>query len=242
MDGTGAIVSRFIYASQANVPDYIIKGGITYKIISDHLGSPRLVINIVTGAVIQSMEYDEWGNVIADTNPKFQSFGFAGGLYDNDTQLVRFGARDYDPHIGRWTVKDPIFFDGNATNLYGYVVNDPINGRDLSGLQEEKTIKEIADEILPISDDKLNNLTKGQREELEKEFRKRKQGDNATKVRKFRKFKGEVNVQKVRGGIKKLFKLGGACLAVFLDFVFVGDAEAPDESDEGSQFDFNTMD
>jgi len=29
-----------------------------------------------------------------DPNPAFQPFGFAGGLYDNDTGLVRFGARD----------------------------------------------------------------------------------------------------------------------------------------------------
>ncbi|MDS4031603.1 MAG: hypothetical protein RKO66_16235 [Candidatus Contendobacter sp.] len=30
-----------------------------------------------------------------DTSPGFQPFGFAGGLYDKDTGLVRFGARDY---------------------------------------------------------------------------------------------------------------------------------------------------
>ena len=35
--------------------------------------------------------------------------------------LVRFGARDYDPTIGRWTAKDPIDFAGGDTNLYGYV-------------------------------------------------------------------------------------------------------------------------
>ena len=29
--------------------------------------------------------------------------GFAGGLHDPDTALVRFGARDYDPATGRWT-------------------------------------------------------------------------------------------------------------------------------------------
>jgi hypothetical protein len=35
------------------VPDYIIKGGNTYRIISDHLGSPRLVIDTATDAVVQ---------------------------------------------------------------------------------------------------------------------------------------------------------------------------------------------
>jgi len=41
--------------------------------------------------------------VIYNSNPDFQPLGFAGGLYDNQTKLVRFGARDYDSYSGRWT-------------------------------------------------------------------------------------------------------------------------------------------
>ncbi len=127
LDGSGNIVSRFVYASKGNVPDYMVKGGVTYRIISDHLGSPRLVVNTSTGAIVQRLDYDEFGQVITDTNPGFQPFGFAGGLYDRDTQLVRFGARDYDAETGRWAAKDPILFAGGDTNLYGYVVGDPVN-------------------------------------------------------------------------------------------------------------------
>ena len=134
LDGAGEVVSRFIYGDRLNVPAYMIKSGVTYRIISDHLGSPRLVINPATGNIIQRMDYDEYGNVLTDTNPGFQPFGFAGGLYDRDTGLTRFGARDYDPHTGRWTAKDPIGFDGEDTNLYAYVENDPINFIDPLGL------------------------------------------------------------------------------------------------------------
>ncbi len=81
------------------------------------------------------MDYDEWGNVTVDTNPNFQPFGFAGGLYDGETGLVRFGARDYDPEIGRWTAKDPILFEGGQANLYVYVGNDPVNRIDPEGLE-----------------------------------------------------------------------------------------------------------
>ena len=135
LDGTGAIASRFVYGTKANVPDYMIKAGVTYRIVSDYLGSPRLVIDTATGTIVQRMDYDEFGNVTLDTNPGFQPFGFAGGLYDQHTGLTRFGARDYDAQVGRWTAKDPVNFDGGDSNLYGYVVNNPVNLADPSGLR-----------------------------------------------------------------------------------------------------------
>jgi RHS repeat-associated protein len=66
-------------------------------------------------------------------NPGFQPFGFAGGFYDYQTGLVRFGARDYDPETGRWTSKDPAGFGGGDTLLYAYCGNDPVNGTDPTG-------------------------------------------------------------------------------------------------------------
>jgi len=133
LDGTGAVVSRFVYGTKANVPDYMIKGGVTYRVVSDHLGSVRLVINSATGAIAQRLDYDAFGDILQDTNPGFQPFGFAGGLYDQHTGLTRFGYRDYDAQIGRWTSKDPLFFRGRGTNLYAYVLNDPINFVDPLG-------------------------------------------------------------------------------------------------------------
>ena len=75
------------------------------------------------------------GNILNDSNPEFiVSLGFAGGLHDRDTGLVRFGYRDYMPEIGKWTAKDPILFAGGDSNLYGYVLNDPVNFVDPDGL------------------------------------------------------------------------------------------------------------
>ena len=133
LDANGNVTARFVYGSQANVPDYMTKNGTTYRIISDHLGSVRLVVNTQTGDIAQRIDYDTFGQVTQDTNPGFQPFGFAGGLYDSDTGLVRFGARDYDAETGRWTAKDPIGFDGGDANLYTYVGNDPVNFVDLEG-------------------------------------------------------------------------------------------------------------
>jgi len=134
LDGSNNIVSTFVYASKSNIPDYMVKGGVTYRIISDRLGSPQLIINVSDGSIAQEITYDEFGNILSDTNPGFQPFGFAGGIYDADTKLTRFGARDYDAETGRWTAKDPIDFSGEDSNLYVYVFNDPINLIDPEGL------------------------------------------------------------------------------------------------------------
>jgi RHS repeat-associated protein len=133
LDGEGNIISRYVYATRANVPDYMVKGGATYRIIGDHLGSPRVVVHTETGQVAQSIAYDEFGSVLSDSNPGFQPFGFAGGLYDPATKLIRFGVRDYDPEVGRWVQKDPLLFLGGDANLYSYVRNDPVNFVDFTG-------------------------------------------------------------------------------------------------------------
>lgn len=128
LDSADNIVARFSGG-------YMNKNDTIYQIITDHLGSPRLVINVATGIVVQRIDYDEFGNIIFDSNPGFQPFGYAGGLYDSETKLVRFGARDYDAETGRWTNRDPLLFGGGLSNLYEYCLNDPINCVDLTGLQ-----------------------------------------------------------------------------------------------------------
>ena len=59
-----------------------------------------------------------------EAGPKWpEDFGFhAGGR-----------ARHYDPETGRWTSKDPLLFGGGDSNLYGYVLQDPVNFVDPNG-------------------------------------------------------------------------------------------------------------
>ena len=145
------LLARFVYAPGSRTPQYGIypaatvlnpdtgDGGTekTYRIVTDHLGSVRYVIDTQSGEIKQQLDYDAFGRVLRDSSPEFQPLGFAAGVYLRGPALTRFGARDYDPHTGRWTARDPILFGGGQDNLYAYCGNDPVNCVDPSGLAVE---------------------------------------------------------------------------------------------------------
>jgi YD repeat-containing protein len=67
-----------VYGTRAHVPDaMVLTDGTVYRFITDHVGSVRLVVNAETAQIVQRMDYDAFGRVLGDTNPGFQSFGFA---------------------------------------------------------------------------------------------------------------------------------------------------------------------
>lgn len=109
------------------------RDGVVYHVATDQIGSPRLVVT-PDGTVVRRIRYSPWGEVTEDTAPDFElAIGYAGGLTDPLTGLVRFGLRDYDPASGRWTSRDPIRFQGGP-NLYMYASNNPLLNRDPLGL------------------------------------------------------------------------------------------------------------
>jgi RHS repeat-associated protein len=133
LDGSNQVTARFVYGTRANVPDYMIRDGHTYRLVTDQVGSVRLVIDTADGTVAQRTDYaDSFGTPTSSASVPIVPFGFAGGMRDRDTGLVHFGARDYDSHIGLWLTKDPAGF-GGGLNLYAYVGADPINWYDADG-------------------------------------------------------------------------------------------------------------
>jgi len=138
------LIQRFEYADQ-RMPVAMMQNGQKYYLYYDQVGSLRAVSD-TNGHIIKEITYDTYGNIIADSNPNFKvPFGFAGGLYDPDTKLTHFGYREYDAFTGKWTAKDPIGFAGGDSNLYGYVLNDPVNLMDPEGLRPPANVPPNAD-------------------------------------------------------------------------------------------------
>jgi RHS repeat-associated protein len=141
LDGAGNLVSEFIYGTKVNVPGLVVRGGVTYRMVTDQLGSPVFAVNTANSSDVPfQATYTAFGErtLVAGTDD-WMPFGFAGGIYDFDTKLMRFVARDYNPAIGRWVSKDPIRFNRGQVNIYVYVGNDPVNRRDPSGLDYAST-------------------------------------------------------------------------------------------------------
>ena len=81
--------------------------------------------------------------------PGFQPFGFAGGIYDLHTALVRFGARDYDAFTGRWTAKDPISFAGGSSSAR---INTSFEAGGRHRLQRRRS-RSLRDRCIELSSD-----------------------------------------------------------------------------------------
>ncbi len=101
---------------------------------SDHLGSSN-VLSDATGAKQASYEYEPYGKVTQQTGEDATSHKFTGKELDS-TGLYYYGARYYDPEIGRFITADSIVqspYDPQSLNRYSYCRNNPINYVDPSG-------------------------------------------------------------------------------------------------------------
>ncbi|KAJ9371863.1 hypothetical protein DTO282F9_3172 [Paecilomyces variotii] len=88
------------------------------------------------GKLCHSMEYDDFGNLSPSDAPL--SSTYEANAVDADTCLIDFGARWYDPLLGRFATPDDILDEKSLSNVdginrYAFENNDPINHIDPTG-------------------------------------------------------------------------------------------------------------
>ena len=103
--------------------------------VCDHLGSVREVVSDAWN--VQRNGYYAYGGPYGDwnTNADVQPLKFLGKEWDHQhgLDLYDFGARLYDPAVGRWTTMDPLCEKYYSVSPYAYCHDNPVNRIDPDG-------------------------------------------------------------------------------------------------------------
>jgi RHS repeat-associated protein len=151
-------VTRRLFIGPMEAPvARISSSGTAAWYLTDNLCSVR-VLTANTGAVIDEIDYDAYGDILNQTNAAVSDrYLWTGQQFDSVTGLQFNRARYYDPATGRWTTEDPLGFAAGDTNLYRYVQDQPTRFTDPSGLVEQTEVaglvKDYLDKILQGSTD-----------------------------------------------------------------------------------------
>ena len=130
-DDGGALIAGYTHGPGIDDVISMRRGGDSYYYFKDVLGS----ITSLSGSsetTVNNYEYDAFGSVFSKTELVVNPYGFTGRVLDNESKLMYYRMRYYDPGIGRFITADPIRFQGGI-NFYTYCLNDPINFFDPSG-------------------------------------------------------------------------------------------------------------
>jgi len=125
--------ASYIYADRIDELFGVEKSGEGLSFyMTDRLGSVRGRAD-ASGNMLHQKAYRAFGGIAAESGPA-ERYAFTGREYDPELGLYYYRARYYDPRLGRFISQDPLGFSAGDANLYRYIGNSPVNGRDPSGM------------------------------------------------------------------------------------------------------------
>jgi RHS repeat-associated protein len=100
----------------------------------DGNGNVKALVNAADGTVSARYEYGPFGEMVRSDGSvaRLNPFGFSTKYQDDETGLIMYPARPYNPSTGRWHSRDPIEEEGGQ-NFYGFVNNNPVSAVDPLG-------------------------------------------------------------------------------------------------------------
>jgi RHS repeat-associated protein len=131
-DLNSSTITKHFYANGLQIAK--LAGSTTRYFHPDHLGSTRLTTTPAAGNNFSS-NYKPFGPQYGASG--VEVFKYTGQLHDTVTGLYPFGARLYDPNVGRFITQDPLLGsprDPQSLNRYAYARNNPLRYTDRNGL------------------------------------------------------------------------------------------------------------
>jgi RHS repeat-associated protein len=138
-DGSGNVAAGYTQGPAIDEPFAESRTGTVSYYHADGLGSITSLTNS-SGAIAATYTYDGFGKLAASTGSRPNPFQFTARESDSETGLDYYRARYFDPNVGRFVSEDPSGTSGGL-NLYEYVLNNPINLYDPTGLRGTKPKK-----------------------------------------------------------------------------------------------------
>ncbi|MGE5371936.1 MAG: RHS repeat-associated core domain-containing protein [Solirubrobacterales bacterium] len=164
-DANNALNAHYIWGPDRMIAKQLSDGAQYYYLYNGHGDVVQIVDS--NGEVVNTYQYDEWGNTTQETEKVENHFKYSGEIFDKETGLYYLRARYYNPQLGRFLNKDT--YEGDITNpmslnLYAYCGNNPLKyvdptghwGIDVHYFRTEEIMKEMG-----ISEDYAEAVAQG---------------------------------------------------------------------------------
>lgn len=152
LDGSNAAIRNFVWGSDLSgtMQGAGGVGGLiamknstdTHFVAYDGNGNVMNLVKASNGANAASYEYGPFGEVLKVAGSVSNPLRFSSKYQDDETDMVYYGYRFFNPSTGKWLSRDPVEEQGGI-NLYNFVNNHSINGFDSLGLLDGKDLFEF---------------------------------------------------------------------------------------------------